>query len=99
MTMAKSVWLLPALMLAAAPVFAAPKAVTKPASSARKPDAALLEFLGTWEAKDGHWVDPMTFARIDPDKAVRDQARRQGNLPLGNGKPGNKGNDTGGNGV
>lgn len=97
--MAKSFMLLPALVLAATPVFAAPKAAAGHPVTARKPDVALLEFLGTWEAKDGHWVDPMTFARIDPDKAVRDQARRQGKLPLGTVKPENKPNGTGGNGV
>lgn len=97
--MAKLFLLLPALVLAAAPVFAAPNAAAKHPVSARKPDAALLEFLGAWEAKDGRWVDPMTFARINPAKAVLDQARRQGKLPLGDGKPGSKGSDTGGNGA
>ncbi len=54
--------LLPAL-LAVAPTLLADTAPKPPA-----PDSDLLEFMADWQGNDGQWVDPMTFARIDPAK-------------------------------
>jgi hypothetical protein len=97
MTTVKFAWLVPALALATAPALAANKAPPKHHPAAQKPDPALLEFLGTWESRDGRWVDPMTFARIDPDKTQQDKARQDGKLPE-TAKPPNK-DDAGGSGV
>lgn len=52
--------------------------VPKTASPPPKADLALLEFLGSWQTSDGKWVDPMTFARIDPDKLTAEHARHSG---------------------
>lgn len=84
------------LILANLPFLASAKTAikhTKPA--AHKPDPALLEFLGTWESPDGQWVDPMTFARINPDKMPHN-----GKPPVGaGGKPSGKSLLDGGNGA
>jgi len=85
-----------ALILANLPFMAIGKSAvkhTKPA--AHRPDPALLEFLGTWESSDGQWVDPMTFARINPGKVLHN-----GKLPVGaDGKPSGKTLLDGGNGA
>lgn len=55
------------------------------------PDPELMEFLADWQGADGRWVDPMTFARIDPAKVAADEARRRGKPPVpaaGTGTPG-----------
>lgn len=31
-------------------------------------DPELIEFIGSWQGANGQWVDPMTFASIDPAK-------------------------------
>jgi hypothetical protein len=41
-------------------------------------DAKVLDFMADWQGDDGRWVDPMTFARIDPAKVKADDARRHG---------------------
>lgn len=97
MTMVKLAWLAPVLMLAALPVLASNKPPAKKPAP-KRPDPALLEFLGTWESPDGNWVDPMTFARIDPAKAEQNHVRREGKSPAATGKP-PKDNGDGGNGV
>ena len=59
-------WLAVGLLVAPALVFAgdaAQQAADRPAEESKKqvtapPDAALLEFLGEWETKDGKWFDP-----------------------------------------
>ena len=56
-----------------------------------KADPALLEFLGSWQGSDGKWVDPMTFARIDPARLVAEHARHTGK-PLTPAKGANPGN-------
>jgi hypothetical protein len=33
--------------------------------------------MADWQGDDGQWVDPMTFARIDPAKVKADAARRR----------------------
>ncbi|MGB9428555.1 MAG: hypothetical protein WCC11_01545 [Gammaproteobacteria bacterium] len=74
-------------LLFSAPVFASQqKSVVPPP----KADPALLEFLGSWQGADGKWVDPMTFARIDPDKLAAEHARREGK-PLPPSKDANAG--------
>ncbi|MGA9852940.1 MAG: hypothetical protein WBR15_08430 [Gammaproteobacteria bacterium] len=74
--MAKYAWLMVTALLCTVPVFAAnPKPATPPPPKA---DPALLEFLGSWQGADGKWVDPMTFASIDPDKLAAENARREG---------------------
>ena len=84
----------PALLLGlfctALPLLAdTPKTPTPAAST----DPELVEFLADWQGADGRWVDPMTFARIDPAK-VTDEARRHGKTPVppaGTGAPGSDG--------
>lgn len=62
-------------VLFAIPVFAAHQ---KPVQPPTKVDPELLEFLGSWQSSDGAWVDPMTFARIDPGKLADGQTRQEG---------------------
>ena len=95
--MVKSICLAPALMLVAASALAAGKPPAKHPVAVQKPDPALLEFLGTWESPDGHWVDPMTFAKTDPDKLRQEKARRDGKLSPAVDKPASK--NSGGSGV
>lgn len=96
--MVKSICLVPALMLVAASALAAGKPPVKHHPVAvQKPDPALLEFIGTWESPDGHWLDPMTFARTDPDKLRQQKARREGKLSPAADKPASK--NSGGSGV
>lgn len=94
--MVKSICLAPALMLVAASALAAGKPPAKH-PVVQKPDPALLEFLGTWESPDGHWVDPMTFAKTDPEKIRQEKARRDGKLSPAVDKPVSK--NSGGSGV
>lgn len=89
-----TVWRLfgPALLLGlsctALPLLAdTPPKTPTPAAS----DPELLEFLADWQGADGRWVDPMTFARIDPAKVAADEARHHGKTPVpaaGTGAPG-----------
>lgn len=58
------------LFLAAGTPYAAAPAVQPSAV-----DPELLEFLADWQGADGNWVDPMTFARIDPTKIKVDDGR------------------------
>jgi hypothetical protein len=44
-------------------------------------DAKVLDFIADWQGADGQWVDPMTFARIDPAKVKAEDARRHGKSP------------------
>lgn len=62
-------------LLLAISVFAADQ---KPVQPPPKVDPELLEFLGSWQGSDGMWVDPMTFARIDPGKLADDKTRPEG---------------------
>jgi hypothetical protein len=71
----RQLWLAIAILLCAAPVFAGEQKTVPPQP---KVDPALLEFIGAWQASDGEWVDPMTFARIDPGKLTEEKARREG---------------------
>ena len=54
-----------ALLLASLPLWAA-----APAAPALVADDQLLEFLADWQGTDGNWVDPMTFASVDPAKVA-----------------------------
>ncbi len=76
--MVKQGWLMTALLFAI-PVFAADQ---KPVAPPPKADPALLEFLGSWRGSDGAWLDPMTFARIDPGKLAEEKAPRGGKPPV-----------------
>lgn len=80
--------LLLGLSCAALPLLAdTPKTPTPVAG----PDPELVEFLADWQGADGRWVDPMTFARIDPAKVAANEARRRGKIPVpavGTGTPG-----------
>ncbi|MGH8283265.1 MAG: hypothetical protein ACRESE_05410 [Gammaproteobacteria bacterium] len=70
--MARYSWLLAiALLFTASAYTANPKPVSPPP---QKVDPELLEFLGSWQASDGQWVDPLTFARVDPNKLTEDKA-------------------------
>jgi len=71
----KHCWLLMAALLFATPAFAADQ---NPVQPPPKVDPELLEFLGSWQGSDGAWVDPMTFARIDPGKLAEDQMPHEG---------------------
>ncbi len=53
------------------PLSCAAGTATAPAPKQAAVDLGLLEFLADWQAPDGSWVDPMTFARIDPAKVVK----------------------------
>lgn len=53
------------LLLASLPLWAA-----APAAPAQLPDDQLLEFLADWQGPDGNWLDPMTFASVDPAKVA-----------------------------
>lgn len=89
--MAKFAVLYLAALLAGAAAFAGPAKTAAPAAPPPKADPALLEFLGSWQGSDGKWVDPMTFARIDPARLVAEHARRTGK-PLTPPKGANPGN-------
>ena len=54
---------------AKAPVVAAP------------PDPALLEFLVDWQDAAGQWVDPQTFAQIDPAEVAARDAHARSKVP------------------
>lgn len=41
-------------------------------------DDKVLDFIADWQGDDGQWVDPMTFARIDPAKVKAEDDRRHG---------------------
>lgn len=73
--MVKSAVLLMAALLCGSAAYAK---TPKPAAPPPKADPALLEFLGSWQSSDGTWVDPMTFARIDPEKLTAEHARQTG---------------------
>ncbi len=45
-------------------------------------DPMVLDFMADWQGSDGQWVDPMTFARIDPAKVRADDAKRHGKTPI-----------------
>ncbi len=53
------------------PLSCAAGTATAPAAKQAAVDPELLEFLADWQAPDGSWVDPMTFARIDPAKLAK----------------------------
>jgi hypothetical protein len=65
------------LGLLALPLFLASGApyAAVPAAQPGAVDPELLEFLADWQGADGNWVDPMTFARIDPAKIKTDDSR------------------------
>lgn len=70
---------IPLLGLLALPLFLAAGAPYAAAPSAKSAavDPELLEFLADWQGADGNWVDPMTFARIDPAKIKADDTRHE----------------------
>ncbi|MCG8435436.1 MAG: hypothetical protein MJA83_15545 [Gammaproteobacteria bacterium] len=43
-----------------------------------QPDEELLLFLGTWEANDGEWIDPMHFADEGIEVVEQDLAEEAG---------------------
>lgn len=96
--MAKRLLLLLALMILPLLVASKPLPLPHP-NTFQRPDPVLLEFLGTWESQDGNWVDPMTFARIDPGKLKQDKARNDSKSPGSPGKPVSKNPANGGDGV
>lgn len=67
-----------AALLFTTPAFAADQKTVQPPP---KVDPELLEYLGSWEGSDGAWIDPMTFARIDPSKLTQDKTRQEGKAP------------------
>lgn len=71
--------LLPGLCFAL-PLHAAGKPAPVPAVAGAA-DPALIEFLADWQGKDGQWLDPLTFADIDPAKVQTDAAKRHGKAP------------------
>ena len=73
--MVRHAWLAAAVLLCAFPAFAGNEKAAPPPPKA---DPALLEFLGSWQGTDGQWVDPMTFASIDPSKVKEATAQRDG---------------------
>lgn len=71
--MARYSWLLVTALLFTVSAFAANPKPATPAPT--KVDPALLEFLGSWQASDGQWVDPMAFAHVDPSKLAQEKVR------------------------
>ena len=61
------------------------------------PDPELLEFLVDWQDADGRWVDPLTFAQIDPAAVAAKDARLHNKLPAAStrGQPTQGGADNG----
>jgi hypothetical protein len=41
-------------------------------------DAKVLDYMADWQGDDGQWMDPMTFARIDPAKVKVDEVHHNG---------------------
>jgi hypothetical protein len=68
------------LALAAGPVLATDKPA--PPASDSKRDAGVIGFMADWQDDSGQWLDPMTFARIDPAKVKADDAKRRGKTSL-----------------
>ncbi len=65
--MLKRCGLVISLLLAGAAALAAPP-VAVPAAATAVPDEKTLEFLADWQGADGQFVDPMTFATVNPAK-------------------------------
>ncbi|ULA60917.1 MAG: hypothetical protein LZF60_270245 [Nitrospira sp.] len=56
----------------------------EPASAppAEEPDTELLDFLGSWQDEDGHWVDPFTVTNDQNSKpSVEPKPNRSGMSP------------------
>ena len=49
--------------------------------AATLPDPELLEFLVDWQDAAGQWVDPLTFAQIDPAAVAAHDARTHSKPP------------------
>jgi hypothetical protein len=51
------------------------------AAEDEQPSMELLEFLGSWETKDGEWLDPVSMlsALLDEDKAQQAQSEGKQN--------------------
>jgi hypothetical protein len=51
------------------------------AAEEEQPSMELLEFLGSWETKDGEWLDPVSMlsALLDEDKAQQAQSEGKQN--------------------
>ncbi|HSC48561.1 MAG TPA: hypothetical protein VLG68_10795 [Gammaproteobacteria bacterium] len=49
--------------------------------AAALPDPELLEFLVDWQDAAGQWVDPQTFAQIDPVAVAAHDARAHSKPP------------------
>ena len=97
--MVRHAWLAAVLLLCAFPAFAGGEKAAPPPPKA---DPALLEFLGSWQGTDGQWVDPMTFASIDPSKVKEASAQRDGkpSVPPAKANPPDKSaDDDGGRGT
>jgi hypothetical protein len=54
---------------------------TSKTPAATLPDPELLEFLVDWQDAAGHWVDPLTFAQIDPAAVAAHDARAHSKPP------------------
>jgi len=73
--------LVPAVVLLATIVIAAPP------QEESQPDMDFLEFLGSWQTRDGQWVDPMQVEDLPPGELeVERDSRDRGKRPTSLGK-------------
>lgn len=54
------------------------EAASVPAPLAEKPDAELLDFLGSWQDEDGRWVDPFTMTDGSAAPPAKPKPNRNG---------------------
>ena len=74
-----------AVLLAA--VFLVPIATAAPRDEEATPDMDFLEFLGSWQTRDGQWVDPLQVGDLPPGELETDRtATDRGKKPAGFGK-------------
>lgn len=53
-----------------------------PTPPAEEPDLELLDFLGSWQDEDGHWVDPFTITNDQaPQPSAEPKPNRNGMSP------------------
>lgn len=66
----------------------APLVAAAPPDAEPLPDMDFLEFLGSWQAQDGQWVDPLQVEDFPPGEleAEKDTRQNRGKKPTNPGK-------------
>jgi len=54
-----------------------------PSDSETSPDMEFLEFLGSWQTRDGHWVDPLQVDDLLPPGELERNSRDRPKKPKG----------------